>query len=83
MFIDCWFSYLAGMLAVTASVPTLVLSSVSESKFLNLWRLLLFKLFLIREKQYVFEILGICTKADNCRWLAESLVTVVSIFLIW
>jgi len=51
MFIDYWFSYLADMLAVTASVPTLVLSSVSESKFLNLWRLLLFKLFLIREKQ--------------------------------
>lgn len=36
MYIDSWFSYLADMLAVIASVPILVLSSVSESKFLNL-----------------------------------------------
>ena len=49
MCIDCWFSYLSDVLAIIASVPTLVLCSVSEGKFLNME--IIINLFFIREKQ--------------------------------
>ena len=70
MYIDSWCSYLADMLAVIASVPILVLSSVSESKFLNLCEDYYYVTFFPQRKAegFLTKVFQVCRKAGNCRW---------------